>query len=347
MLVRYGASHNGDIEKKAVIYTRDEHHIRPGLIDADALWVIKRLRESGNSAYVVGGAVRDLLTHRKPKDFDIATDAHPQRVKRIFRNSRIVGRRFRIVHVLFAHGKVVEVSTFRSRREGDSNNTYGTMGEDAWRRDFSFNALYYCPMEGQVIDYVGGFEDIAAKRVKTLVPAEVSFHEDPVRMIRAVKYASLTDSRLPASMAGIIKRYAGEILSCSVERLTEEVYKILCTGKAEEILAEFQKLRLLEVILPAVESSLKKSRTRFADSPFAKRLQRLDGRTREGTILERDRMFAFLFEDLVREGIPHFRSPEAFSQIQDLIRSQAAPLFPSRKDLMTAAEVLRESGRRH
>jgi poly(A) polymerase len=347
LLLRYGASHNGDIEKKAVIYTRDEHHIRPGLIDADALWVIKRLREAGNSAYVVGGAVRDLLTHRKPKDFDIATDAHPQRVKRILRNSRIVGRRFRIVHVLFGRNKVIEVSTFRSRREGDSNNTYGTMGEDAWRRDFSFNALYYCPTEGHLIDYVGGFEDIAAGRMRTLAPCEESFHEDPVRMIRAVKYASLTGFRLPASMSGLIRRFAGEIRSCSMERLTEEVYKILCTGKSEEILTEFLRLRLLEVILPAVDTSIKKSHTRFPESRFAKRLSRLDSRTREGGLLERDRMFEFLFEDLVRERIPHLRPPEATYEIQDCIRSMAPPLFPSRKDLLTAGEMLREGGRRH
>jgi poly(A) polymerase len=347
LLLRYGTSGSGDIEKKAVIYTRDEHHISPSLIDADALWVIKRLRETGNSAYVVGGAVRDLLTRRKPKDFDIATDAHPSRVKRIFRNSRIVGRRFRIVHVLFGHNKVIEVSTFRSRREGDSNNTYGTLGEDAWRRDFSINALYYSPMEGHVIDYIGGFEDIAARRIRTLAPAESSFHEDPVRMIRAVKYASLTGFKLPVPMAGLIRRFAGEILSCSAERLTEEVYKILCTGKSEDILSEFQRLRLLEVILPVVDASLKTSRGRFPESSFARRLARLDHHMKDGAPLERDRMFAFLFEDLVRERIPHLRSPEASIQIQECIRSAAAPLFPSRKDLLTAGEVLREAGRRH
>ena len=199
MLFRYGATENGTIEKKAHIYTQEEHAIDPSLLDADAAWVVRRLRKEGYHAYVVGGAVRDLMVGRSPNDFDVATDAHPQQIRRHFRSARIIGRRFRLVHVYCSKEKYIEVTTFRSQRGGttvdapfeERNNLFGTMEEDAERRDFTVNALYYCPIDRQVIDYVGGVPDIRNRRLRTLVSAEDSFAEDPVRMIRAVKYASL------------------------------------------------------------------------------------------------------------------------------------------------------------
>ena len=159
MLYRYGTDNNGNLIKKAVVYTKSEHFISNKKIDPDALQIINRLRDAGYTAYVVGGAVRDLIVGNVPKDFDIVTDATPSKIKRIFRNSRIIGRRFRLVHVVFG-SKIFEVSTFRSNEEGSVGNEFGTIEQDVMRRDFTMNALYYDPLQEQIIDYVGGMRDI-------------------------------------------------------------------------------------------------------------------------------------------------------------------------------------------
>ena len=146
MLFRYSADAKGRPVKKAIIYTKDEHSISPQKIDPDALFIVKQLHSHGYDAYIVGGAVRDLLVQKEPKDFDIVTDATPSKIKKIFRNSRIIGRRFRLVHVFFGP-KIFEVSTFRSISDGSVGNSFGTMDEDALRRDFTLNALYYDPLK--------------------------------------------------------------------------------------------------------------------------------------------------------------------------------------------------------
>ena len=162
--------------------------------------VLYRLSGAGHKGYLVGGSVRDLLLGRVPKDFDIGTDAHPQAIRRLFRNCRLIGRRFRLAHILFPQGKVVEVATFRRRPAlGDSNggdllmtedNTFGTPREDALRRDFTINGLFYDIADFSVIDYVGGFEDLEAGLIRTIGDADIRFREDPVRMLRGVEFAS-------------------------------------------------------------------------------------------------------------------------------------------------------------
>ena len=349
MLFRYGATEDGTIEKKAHIYTQSEHGIDPRLVDPDAMWVVRGLRKEGFHVYIVGGAVRDLIVGRVPNDFDVATDAHPHQIRRVFRSARIIGRRFRLVHVYCAREKYIEVSTFRSRSaigtaetadSREQNNLFGTMEEDAERRDFTFNALYYCPIDRQVIDYVGGFHDIQRRRLRTLVSAETSFAEDPVRMIRAVKYASLLGFPVPLSMSGLIRRMRESILTCSRERVTEEIYKILSSGRAGDILELSHRLRLFEVIFPRLADTYRESRKRFEEHSLGKRLKELDSRAREGRILARNDMFGFLFRDLVLEKKDLFEDVAPALRIQQFIRDASAPLFPSKKDLALAADSL-------
>jgi poly(A) polymerase len=340
LLLRYGTSEKGGIVKKAHIYTRDEHGIDPGAIDPDAVWVVGRLRKSGAHAYIVGGAVRDLLAGRRPKDFDIATDAHPHVIKRLFRSARIIGRRFRIVHVYTAREKYVEVTTFRSNKTDDANNLFGTMEEDGQRRDFTINALYYCPFERQLIDYVGGYTDIQRKRLSTLIPADASFAEDPVRMIRAVKYACLMGFAIPFGMSRLITKMRELVLECSRERVTEEVYKILTSGASADILALSHRLRLFEVIFPALAEFLQQGRGKFDESGLYSRAAALDERTRTGNALPREEMFGFIFHDFILAQGDVWSDPDAALIVQQTIKAVSQPLFPSKRDLGTAARML-------
>jgi poly(A) polymerase len=222
------------------------------------------------------------------------------------------------------------------------------MEEDAERRDFTINALYYCPIDRQVIDYVGGFPDIRRRRLRTLVSAESSFAEDPVRMIRAVKYASLLRFPIPPPMAGLIRRMRQSILTCSRERVTEEVYKILSSGCAEEILELSHRLRLFEVIFPALADTHRESRKKFDEHSLGLRLKELDRRVKEGRALERNEMFGFLFRDLVLARKDLFEDVAPALLIQKFVRSASEPLFPSKKDLAIAADsLLREVRPQH
>ena len=207
VLYRYGTDGDGRLIKKAVVYTKAEHFITNKKIDPDALQIVNRLRDAGYTAYIVGGAVRDLIVGNVPKDFDIVTDATPSKIKRIFRNSRIIGRRFRLVHVVFG-SKIFEVSTFRSNADGSIGNDFGTIEQDVMRRDFTMNALYYDPLQEQVIDYVGGVRDIKKHVLRPVIPLETIFVEDPVRMLRAVKYSATTDAKMTFNLRHKIKQSA-------------------------------------------------------------------------------------------------------------------------------------------
>ncbi|MDR2028904.1 MAG: polynucleotide adenylyltransferase PcnB, partial [Treponema sp.] len=226
MRIRYGAEKDGRPVKKAIVYTRNEHGITFADVDPDAVYITERLRANGYETYIVGGAVRDLILGKRPKDFDIVSEASPSRIKKIFRNARIIGRRFRLVHVYFGP-KIFEVSTFRSLKDGSTSNTYGTIEEDVLRRDFSLNALFYDPGEQVVVDYVGGMKDIREKRIRPIIPLSFIFKDDPVRMIRVVKYATLVGFKLPLRVRWKIKKQAPLLTPVSPSRLTEEIIKII------------------------------------------------------------------------------------------------------------------------
>ena len=256
MRIRYGTKENGALIKKAVVYTRDEHRINNGNVDADAVFIVSRLKAAGFESYIVGGAVRDLMLGKKPKDFDIVTAATPAHIKKLFRNSRIIGRRFRLVHVYFGP-RIFEVSTFRSIKDGHTGNTYGTIEEDVLRRDFSINALFYDPEKQVVVDYVGGMKDIRKRCIRPVIPAELIFNDDPVRMIRAVKYAAATGFSIPWLLMRRIKKEAPLLAEISPSRRTEELSKIIRSPHASVIVENLEEAGLYAYLQSDASALLK------------------------------------------------------------------------------------------
>ncbi|MGI6466427.1 MAG: poly(A) polymerase [Sphaerochaetaceae bacterium] len=247
MLIRYKTDENNNTIAVAKIYNQQEHNINNSLIDKDAFWAIRRLSQNKFEAYIVGGAVRDLLLKIVPKDFDIVTNATPRQIKRLFYDARIIGKRFKIVHLTF-NNKVIEVSTFRS---GDTS-IYGNMEQDAQRRDFTVNSLYYDPIDKQLFDYHEALTDFKKEKIRSILPLPSSFVEDPVRMIRALKYSATTQFSLQFNIKRAIKKVGVELKEVSASRLTEEVSKILASGHAVEIFKLLQKYSLLKYLLPNI-----------------------------------------------------------------------------------------------
>ncbi len=254
------------------ILARAEHIISRKNIDPDALKVLYRLKNRGFVAYLVGGGVRDLLLERKPKDFDIATSAHPQQVKKLFGNCFIIGRRFRLCHIRFGR-KVIEVSTFRRAaepEEGDTlirrDNTFGTPEQDAFRRDFTVNALFYDIATFSVIDWVGGLADVRDRVIRTIGDPGVRFREDPVRMLRAVALAARLDFTIDQDTAEAVRALRGEIVRSSPARVLEEFYKILRQGRSRESFRMLHDFGLLAYLLPEAAQAIAESGDRLLGS---------------------------------------------------------------------------------
>lgn len=237
-------------------FIADEHEIDPSLIDADALSVIQKLREAGYKAYLVGGGVRDLLIKRIPKDFDISTSARPQEIKQLFkRNCFLIGKRFRLAHVRFGN-KVIEVSTFRSGdNESDliiRDNTWGTEEEDVIRRDFTINGLFYDPFKHKVIDYVGGWDDIHAKILRTIGDPTIRFRQDPVRMIRLLKFKARFNFEIAPDTQMALVEHRQDILKSAPARILEEMLRMLESGAAAPFFHLMIQTQLLHLIFPSI-----------------------------------------------------------------------------------------------
>src|SRR5579875_3554779 len=248
-----------------VILERAEHPVSRRDIDPNVLKVLYRLVNSGHVAYLVGGSVRDLMLGRRPKDFDVGTSAQPQEVRELFRNSRLIGRRFRLIHVFFGPQNI-EVATFRRRSEvepldGDplilQDNTFGTPEEDALRRDFTVNALFYDPRSFRVIDYTGGLEDLAAGLIRTVGEPEVRMREDPVRMIRAVRFAAKLNFAIEPATRAAIAHHRADLLKTSTPRLVEEIFRTFTNAPPRRALLLMAELGLLEVVLPSLYDHLR------------------------------------------------------------------------------------------
>jgi poly(A) polymerase len=327
----------------ARIIPRSEHTISRSGISPNALRVLYRLREGGYQAFLVGGCVRDLLLGIEPKDFDVATDALPEEVRKLFRNCRLIGRRFRLAHVFFGRD-IIEVATFRaatvpfSAKEplGDADgedaeespegpaeadeveatesavldsdaerlfdksgriiydNVYGAIEEDVWRRDFTANALYYNIADFSVWDYVGGVEDIAARRLKLIGDPDTRYREDPVRMLRAARFEAKLDFSLDPSTAEPLERLRDRLTDVPPARLFEEVLKLFLNGSGEKSLEVLRRRGLLKALLPSVEGYLASDRGAAAQTLLLRGLVNTDGRVREGRAVTPSFLFALL-----------------------------------------------------
>lgn len=336
MLTRYSADEKGRLAKKALVYTQQEHHLTPDSLDKDALFIIDKLKRHGFDAFVVGGAVRDLLVGHVPKDFDIVTDATPPKIKKLFKNSRVIGKRFRLVHVIFGQ-KIFEVSTFRSIAEGTIGNVFGTMDEDALRRDFSFNALYYDPEKNQVIDYVGGVADIKRRLVRPVIPLDHIFAEDPVRMIRAVKYAACMGFRLPHKVKKRIVSQAKLLQGISPSRITEELLKIVNSSRSFAIVSMALKTNVFAYLQPAACKLMEEDKS-FKASYLAN-LQAMDSLVRTDPASRLGERLFFLIKDFM-EHISDWkqqaqsRSPsEIYKRAWEVCRGFVLPMNPQRVEL--------------
>ena len=262
----------GFLKKKAnepVVYKRQEHCISRKNIDPDALKVLYRLSQLGYTAYLVGGGVRDLLMGREPKDFDVGTSAKPNEVKRAFRNCFLIGRRFRLAHVRFGE-KVIETATFRqnSQTVGEiiehaaegplEDNTFGTPQTDAFRRDFTINGLFYNIKDFSVIDWVGGMKDIEKKIVRAIGDPEIRFQEDPVRMMRAIKFSARLGFKIEKKTLAAMKKYHKCILTAAVPRVCEEVFRLFTYGHSEEAFRQMYECGMLGDLVPELGAFIEK-----------------------------------------------------------------------------------------
>ncbi|AHC14235.1 polynucleotide adenylyltransferase PcnB [Salinispira pacifica] len=336
MLVRYKTLENGKAVKQAEVYTKTEHHIRLSDVDHDAIKIIRRLEKAGHESYIVGGAVRDLLLGKRPKDFDIVTSAEPNHIRKLFRNSRIIGKRFRLVHIFFKDKKIIEVSTFRSADSKGFNNVFGEIEEDALRRDFSMNALYYHPIREQVVDFVKGYPDIKARRLKAVIPLGRIFEEDPVRIIRAIKYSEKTGLKPGFRLKRKMRSQAELLKGVSYSRLTEEIYKILGSGYARPIFQSLFDHNITEYILPGLDQFFRGRDQTHANNRkvFFEHLGTLDDIINKQRETPRSVMIQYLVRDFVMRIGPwkaqkriHF--PEVYSGIKDILK----PMVPANKDV--------------
>jgi poly(A) polymerase len=335
-------------------------------IDPDAAKVVRRLARSGFAAYLVGGCVRDLLLGRKPKDFDVATSATPPEIKALFRNCRIIGRRFRLAHIFFGQ-KIIETSTFRANPrevEGDDDvvldaeqghgdnelyirrdNVFGSAEEDARRRDFTINGLFYDLDGDKVIDYVEGLPDLERRTVRTIGDPDVRFREDPVRILRAIKFAARLNFEIePATYAAILA-HKGEIAKCAPPRVLEEIYRLLRGGAARRSLELLQATGVLTMLVPELHHLL----AREGDHVGAERLiQTLDGidalvrggYTPSNALLVCALIAPFVFDELFDSDGDAQQSRDAIAVIEELATPIVMSMRVSRRDAERARQIL-------
>lgn len=325
--------------KIPVVIGPKTHGIDPKMVPYSARKTCELLQERGFKAYVVGGAVRDLLIGATPKDFDVATDATPQQVKKIQRRAYIIGKRFRLVHVVYGE-EIIECSTFRAldaegvRKDQDgrviSDNVFGEMWEDAARRDFTVNAMYYDPVSEEIFDYHHGFEDIARKRIRMIGDPTERYREDPVRMMRAVRIAAKLGFKMEAATERAIPKMAGLLENVPAARLFDEMMKLFTSGHAEECLVSLRKEGLHRALLPMLDVILSEPE---GEKFLMLALKRTDERIAVGKKISPAFMFCTLLWPQVVKRWEHYetkrempRANALFAAADDVIATQCCRL---------------------
>lgn len=298
---------------------RDEHRVSRKDINHTALKVLYRLQNAGYEGYLVGGCVRDLQLGLKPKDFDVATDATPEQVRKLFSNSRLIGRRFRIVHVTFGR-EIIEVTTFRGRTDDNNDNhlqkqsdeglllrdnVYGSLEEDAERRDFTVNALYYTPKDFTLKAYGSGMNDLENKVLRIIGDPETRYREDPVRMMRAVRFAAKLGFSIEPRTGDLIPELAPLLSNVAAARLFDEVIKMLMSGQGLATWRLMREYNLVEPLLPATHAALKASTDGYYDAFIEQALVNTDDRINRGKPVTPAFLYAALLWPPVREEAEH------------------------------------------
>ncbi|HVS26168.1 MAG TPA: polynucleotide adenylyltransferase PcnB [Burkholderiales bacterium] len=336
-----------------LVIPRKQHGITRSQISSGALKTAAALRDKGYTAFVVGGAVRDLLLGLKPKDFDVATDATPEQVRTVFRRARIIGRRFRLVHVM--HGaETVEVSTFRgTQSEGSGaeqdehgrilrDNVFGTRQQDAERRDFTVNALFYDPQNEEVLDYVGGFADLQARRLRIIGDAVSRYREDPMRMLRAVRFAAKLGFKIEPSTRAPILKLAPLLQNVPASRLFEEMLKLLLSGHAAASVKALRENGLHQGLLSMLDLIIEQP---LGQRFFAAALKNTDDRIREDKPVSPGFLFAALLWHEVLAAWKNFESRGVqpmlalHQAMEQVISRQAQRLAIPRRFTATMKEI--------
>lgn len=358
-----------------VIIPRSEHNLSRALVSENALKVLRRLHRSGYIVYIAGGGVRDILLGREPKDFDIATSATPEQIKSLFRNAILIGRRFRIAHIRF-RDEIIEVSTFRAvetfepidsetgldivetsestekkvsgkklhegRIHSDDglilrDNVWGTPSEDVFRRDFTINALYYNIADFSVIDYVDGMADLMAGRIRLIGDPEIRYREDPVRMLRAIRFAAKLGFKIDEVTFDSLISMKEHILKANSSRLYEELKKLWLSEEAEKGYQMMRRTGLFDILFPEVESWLCNEEEGYPHTLIGKAFQWIEDETREGRALPASLLFAILLGPPVLkranelQEAADLKHPVIFKAVKDLLKSiQERVLIPKR-----------------
>lgn len=295
------------------IYTRDEHTVSRKFVSEAALKVLYRLNKAGFQSYLVGGSVRDLLLGREPKDFDIATDALPEQVRELFRNCRLIGRRFRLAHVQFGQ-EIIEVATFRAQHDGDAegsamtdegrilrDNVYGTIDDDVWRRDFTVNSLYYNIADFSIVDYMGGVEDLRAGHLRLIGDPDKRYREDPVRMLRALRFATKLGFSLDVGTLEAIPRLRHLLEAIAPARLFDEMLKLFQGGAGRQTFAALRHHGLFHCLFPLTDELLDSPEGEFAQALIEAALDNTDARVADNKPITPAFLFAALLWHVVEE----------------------------------------------
>lgn len=335
-----------------VIYSADEHQIQRHFISRNAIKVCQVLQQAGYEAYIVGGAVRDLTLGLQPKDFDVATNATPEEVKPLFRRALIIGRRFRLVHCVFGR-EIIEVSTFRAASKQKqltdefgrvlSDNVYGTQAEDAERRDFTINALYYDPVREELIDYHNGLSDIRQRVVQIIGDAGARYREDPVRILRALRFQAKLNGSIEEKTAAPIRELANLLVNVPESRMADECLKLLTCGNVTLCLQLIKDQQIDKGVLPLIDLLQEQAeRSKFLQIA----LERTDLRIRSNKTVSPSFLYASALWPLVNERWQLYQKqhkeptvPALIQAAHDVLDKYARPLALQKRQSSDMREI--------